>query len=183
MHFTSKNESVKDVSLEHGRGNDRKLVYASEIFNVNQVAQKWEKKIYILTETSHFVRNQDMDIVFPTKMVDICRNHILRDLEDEYLVLGLDSSFLISFLWLDFISYCTLQQWAKNNSLFLANIFYYCSLQIRPYHNLSLRLINLGHKKSNSENYHLSLKVFRSCLISVKCMEWIGYSVIFLKAQ
>ena len=150
---------------------------------------KWpkseRKKIYILTETSHFVRNQDMDIVFPTKMVDICRNHILRDLEDEYLVLGLDSSFLISFLWLDFISYCTLQQWAKNNSLFLANIFYYCSLQIRPYHNLSLRLINLGHKKSNSENYHLSLKVFRSCLISVKYMEWMDriFSFFLLKAQ
>ena len=143
-----------------------------------------EKNIYILTETSHFVRNQDMDIVFPTKMVDICRNHILLDLEDEYLVLGLDSSFLISFLWLDFISDCTLQ-WAKNNSLFLANIFYYCSLQIRPYHNLSLRLINLGHKKSNSENYHLSLKVFRSCLISVKYMEWMDriFSFFFLKAQ
>ena len=151
------------------RGNDRKLVYASEIFNVNQVAQKWEKKIYILTETSHFVRNQDMDIVFPTKMVDICRNHILLDLEDEYLVLGLDSSFLISFLWLDFISDCTLQ-WAKNNSLFLANIFYYCSLQIRPYHNLSLRLINLGHKNPIQKIiiYLWGCSLFRSYLISVK---------------
>ena len=56
-------------------GNDRKLLYASEIFNVNQVtalAPKVAEKIYILTETSHFICNQDMDIVFPRKMPCQC---------------------------------------------------------------------------------------------------------------